>query len=78
MGNYTFQVVMQIKQDGTYIAHVPDIPGCHAEGRTIPELLHNIREMVSHHLQQRMQTHADFPLAKVSAYVVPDMSGRIN
>ena len=78
MGNYNFQVVMQRRQDGTYVADVPALPGCHAEGRTIQELLENVREKVSLHLQQMQQTHADFPLAKVSAYVMPDMSGRVN
>jgi predicted RNase H-like HicB family nuclease len=32
-------------------AYVPDLPGCVSTGRTIEEVLHNVREAVEGHLE---------------------------
>ncbi len=35
--NYNFTVVYEKQPDGSYVASVPALPGCHTEGRTFEE-----------------------------------------
>lgn len=47
MKQYNFTVLVEKDEDGGYVAHVPELLGCHTEGDTITELLANIKEAVS-------------------------------
>ena len=38
------------KAEGNYSAYVPDLPGCVATGKTIPDVQQSIREAVELHL----------------------------
>jgi predicted RNase H-like HicB family nuclease len=42
----TFQVLIERGEDGYYIGSVPALRGCHSQGRTIDELLSNIKEAI--------------------------------
>lgn len=74
MDTYRFQVVMGRRPDGVFEADVPALPGCHAEGKSIPELLHNIRQVITLYLDRKRQP-AD-PMK--SRYFVPGFWDRIN
>ena len=41
-----FTVVIEQDEEGWYVASVPDIQGCHTQGKTIPELLERIKEAI--------------------------------
>jgi len=41
-----FTVVIEQDEDGWYIATVPDIPGCHTQGKTMAEVLDRIKEAI--------------------------------
>jgi predicted RNase H-like HicB family nuclease len=45
MKNYT--VYIEQDEDGVFVGSVPTIPGCHSEGRSLDELLINLREVVT-------------------------------
>ena len=34
---HSYTIVIKPEDNGTYVAYVPAIPGCHAIGRTAPE-----------------------------------------
>ncbi len=34
-----FTVLLERDQDGWYVATVPDIPGCHTQGKTVEQAL---------------------------------------
>ena len=40
------KVVVHEAEEGGFWAEVPAIPGCSAQGETMEELLHNVREAV--------------------------------
>ncbi|MBI4699575.1 MAG: type II toxin-antitoxin system HicB family antitoxin [Deltaproteobacteria bacterium] len=42
-----FTVVIEQDEDGVYVAHVPALPGCHTQGRTLAELDERIREAIA-------------------------------
>lgn len=41
-----FPVLVRRDEDGVYVATVPDLPGCHAQGRTMEEVLERAREAI--------------------------------
>ena len=41
-----FTVIIEQDEDGTYIASVPELPGCHTQGDTLEELTENIKEAI--------------------------------
>ncbi len=46
-----FLVVLEETERGTFIAKVPQLPGCHTQGRTRIEALANIREAIELYLE---------------------------
>jgi predicted RNase H-like HicB family nuclease len=43
---YTFTVIVEKDEDGFYVAEVPDLKGCYTQGKTLEEVLENIREVI--------------------------------
>ena len=41
--NYDFKTIIQ-EEDGVFVASVPAVPGCHAQGTTYEEARKNIKE----------------------------------
>jgi len=41
-----FDVVIERDQDGLYVGSVPQLPGCHTQGRSLDELMERMREAV--------------------------------
>ncbi|MFH1591833.1 MAG: type II toxin-antitoxin system HicB family antitoxin [Candidatus Woesearchaeota archaeon] len=41
-----FTVVIKQDEDGVYIANVPELQGCHTQGKTMDELLKNVKEVI--------------------------------
>ena len=43
---FDFTVLIEQDEDGWYVATVPDILGCHTQGKTVPEVLERITEAI--------------------------------
>ena len=43
---HNFTVVIEKDEDDYYVGHVPSIKGCHTQGRTLDELMKNIKEAI--------------------------------
>jgi len=41
-----FYVVIEKDEDGYYVGEVPGLRGCYSQGKTIDELLENIKEAI--------------------------------
>jgi len=41
-----FTVIIEKDEDGCYVAEVPDLKGCYTQGKTLDEVLKNIREVI--------------------------------
>jgi predicted RNase H-like HicB family nuclease len=44
--NLEFTVIIERDEDGYYVAEVPDLKGCYTQGKTLDEVLKNIREVI--------------------------------
>lgn len=45
-GTIHLQVVIEIDEDGVYVASCPALQGCHAQGDTFEEALLNIKDVI--------------------------------
>jgi len=43
---HSFTVVIEKEEDGFFVGSVPALKGCHTQGKTIDELLKNIKEAI--------------------------------
>jgi predicted RNase H-like HicB family nuclease len=41
-----FDVVIERDEEGIYVGSVPQLPGCHTQGRSLDELMNRMREAV--------------------------------
>lgn len=41
-----FDVVIERDEEGFYVGSVPQLPGCHSQGRSLDELMERIREAI--------------------------------
>ncbi len=41
-----FYVVIEKDEDGFYVGEVPQLKGCYTQGRTLDELMENIKEVI--------------------------------
>jgi len=41
-----FYVIIEKDEDGYFVGEVPALRGCYSQGRTIDELMHNMREVI--------------------------------
>lgn len=41
-----FTVIIEKDEDGYYVAEVPDLKGCYTQGKTLEEVMKNIREVI--------------------------------
>ena len=43
---HNFTVLIEQDEDGSYVGTVPTLRGCHTQGKTMDELLANIKEAI--------------------------------
>lgn len=56
-----FRVLLEIDEDGVFVAEVPTLPGCVSQGKTPGEALHNARKAIAVYLES-LRAHEDpFP-----------------
>ena len=60
MNKLTFPVLIEKDEDG-YFATCPSLPGCYTQGDTYEEVLVNIQDAISLHLQDRRATDEPLP-----------------
>lgn len=45
-----FKILVEKGLDGYFIAEVPELPGCYSQGKTVKELMGNIKEAIEVYL----------------------------
>lgn len=48
---YSFRVIIEPDERGTFHGYVPSLPGCHTWGETLEETKKNLKEAIKCHLQ---------------------------
>jgi predicted RNase H-like HicB family nuclease len=61
MKKYKFSVLIEKDEDGLLVAKVPDLPGCHTQARTIPELIKRIQEAISLYIETQKKQREPIP-----------------
>jgi predicted RNase H-like HicB family nuclease len=46
-------IIIEKGKDGYYVAECPILPGCYTQGRTLDEVLKNIREVIKLILEEK-------------------------
>lgn len=46
MAGREFYVVIEKDEDGFFVGEVPQLKGCYTQGKTLDELMENIREVI--------------------------------
>jgi predicted RNase H-like HicB family nuclease len=46
MAGREFYVVIEKDEDGFYVGEVPQLRGCYSQGRTLDELMENMKEVI--------------------------------
>jgi len=63
--NVEFTVIIERDEDGYYVAEVPDLKGCYTQGKTLEEVMRNIREVIEMCLEA--EGTRDFPRKELVA-----------
>ena len=50
--NQEFYVIIERDEDGYYVGEVPQLKGCYSQGKTIDELITNIKEVIAMCLEE--------------------------
>lgn len=56
-----FYVIIEQDEDGFFVGEVPQLRGCYTQGRTLDELLKNIREVIELCLEDQPETQNVLP-----------------
>ena len=61
MVNKEFFVIIERDEDGMYVGEVPQLQACYSQGRTLDELMTNIREVIELCLEEKEEeSHSEF------------------
>ncbi len=60
MNQQEFYVVIERDEDGVYIGEVPQLRACYSQGRTIDELMSNMREVIALCLEEEPEVPSQF------------------
>jgi predicted RNase H-like HicB family nuclease len=60
MKNYRFSVVVEKDSDG-YFARCNELQGCYTQGETYEEVLENIKDVISLHVNEIAETGEEIP-----------------
>jgi predicted RNase H-like HicB family nuclease len=53
MASREFYVVIEKDEDGLYVGEVPQLRACYTQGRTLDELMENIKEVIQLCLEEQ-------------------------
>lgn len=52
-----FHIVIEKDEDGWFVGNVSELPGCHTQGKTIPQLLERMKEAIEVYLGDEKDIH---------------------
>ncbi|MBI1810847.1 MAG: type II toxin-antitoxin system HicB family antitoxin [Deltaproteobacteria bacterium] len=57
-------IIYWSEEDNTYIAEVPELPGCMADGATYEETLHNVETVIAEWIETAKDIGREIPVPK--------------
>jgi predicted RNase H-like HicB family nuclease len=56
-----FYVLIEKDEDGLFVGEVPQLRACYSQGRTVDELIKNIKEVVELCLEEQLDSEEHLP-----------------
>lgn len=66
-----FYVVVERDEDGFFVGEVPALAGCYAQGRTLDELMSNVREVIALCLEDEPNGYTGREFVGIQRVIVP-------
>ena len=61
MKTYTFRIIIEPDEKGTFHRYVPSLPGCHTWGKSLEQTKKNIREAIELYLEDLRAEEKSIP-----------------
>lgn len=62
MGRLKYTIVVEVDEDGMYVASCPAIQGCYTQGKTYNEAIKNIKDAIKLHIEARKAVGEPVPI----------------
>jgi predicted RNase H-like HicB family nuclease len=67
----TFSLVVEMDEDGFYVASVPELPGCHTQAKTLDELVKRAKEAIQAYLEVKKEVESEMKFVGIQMVEVP-------
>jgi len=57
-------IIWWSKEDDCYLAEVPELPGCMADGKTLKEVTENIEVIIQHWIESAIEDGDEIPVPR--------------
>ena len=65
MNNYKYEIIIYwSEEDKCYLAEVPELPGCMADGKTLKEVTENIEVIIHEWIECALEEGETIPIPK--------------
>lgn len=73
MKNYRFSVIVEKDEDG-YFASCNELQGCYTQGETYEEVIENIKDAISLHVEDRIESGEEIPQPENVSLTLMDLA----
>jgi predicted RNase H-like HicB family nuclease len=73
MTNYRFSVIIEKDEDG-YFASCNELQGCYTQGKTYEEAMENIKDAISLHVEDRIESGEEVPQLQSVSLTLMDLA----
>jgi predicted RNase H-like HicB family nuclease len=73
MNNYRFSVIVE-KDEDSYFASCNELQGCYTQGETYEELMKNIKDAISLHVEDRIEAGEEIPQSQYISLTLMDLA----
>ena len=73
MNNYRFSVIIEKDSDG-YFASCNELQGCYTQGETYEEVVENIRDAISLHVEDRIESGEEISQPQTVSLTLMDLA----
>ena len=73
MNNYRFSVIVEKDEDG-YFASCNELQGCYTQGETYEEVMTNIKDAISLHVEDRIESGEEIPQSQYVSLTLMDLA----
>jgi len=60
--NMRYRILLELDEDGMYVAECPSLPGCISQGKTRKEALENIQDAIKGYIESLKKHNEPIPL----------------